>query len=861
MSYGKMQTNLRVRRLMRALFAYALSLLLVATAAAPSPRHSLAASVKGETDAADLYQSLLDLTNPWTVMCVAAHPDDEDGATLTVLRRKYGAHTVTLFATYGEGGQNATGPELYEELGAIRARETIEAAAIQGSEAYFLGLRDFGFSKSADETFRVWGHTEALARMVLKIRTLRPDVIITNHDTVSGHGHHQATGRLVLEAFDAAADPQRFPEQLLSEGVSVWQAQRLFVRVNYERGAGSKAAGTEALRAGALVSIDANERDPARRSTYAEQALSALQHHASQGPWPQTVPAGGVPAIRYRLARRSKQAAPLPSAPARSLLDGLTLPVEIAERLTPLATKVLLPLYLANPERRESVTSVLGSLISVRRAGGLFAAPEGSRDSPRFRLMNERFDRALAAASGMTLTITPRATVLVPDTQTDFSVNLSYTGTGAPRVRSLSFEGEKERKNLAAPDRLLSSQATISLTAPYHVPRDAWINTPRAAHLYDGHLFGEQFKARADVEIDGVSFPLEALTRVDVAPPVEIRGVEPSLLILTPGTIGRPVNLIFRVVNHRPTPFGGRIGSANPEDLTGYTSAPFKLNSNQALDVPLEAPPYLFGRLGPNDQQPQPPVPKGVLFMIWDYPRASEPVAHRIVPVVYSDARVAPRLRVGYIRSFDNTLRDALFALGVENKELTVNEVRAGNLQSYDTIIIDNRGYQAHPELVTANARLLEYVHAGGTLIVFYHKTNEWNPDPRKKRPQLAPYPIILGNERVTDETAPVRFTDPRHELLNLPNKIVSEDFAGWIQERGLYYPQQWDNLYSAPLSASDPHEAPLRGGLLAAAYGRGRYIYTSMVWYRQLRAGVPGAYRVFANMLSYGHTNKGAGR
>jgi hypothetical protein len=247
--------------------------------------------------------------------------------------------------------------------------------------------------------------------------------------------------------------------------------------------------------------------------------------------------------------------------------------------------------------------------------------------------------------------------------------------------------------------------------------------------------------------------------------------------------------------------------------------------------------------------------------MIWDYPRASEPVAHRIVPVVYSDARVAPRLRVGYIRSFDNTLRDALFALGVENKELTVNDLRAGNLQSYDTIIIDNRGYQAHPELVTANARLLEYVHAGGTLIVFYHKTNEWNPDPRKKRPQLAPYPIILGNERVTDETAPVRFTDPRHELLNLPNKIVSEDFAGWIQERGLYYPQQWDNLYSAPLSASDPHEAPLRGGLLAAAYGRGRYIYTSMVWYRQLRAGVPGAYRVFANMLSYGHTNKGAGR
>ena len=144
-------------------------------------------------------------------MCVAAHPDDEDGTTLTVLRRRDGAHTVSLFSTFGEGGQNAVGPELYEELGVIRVNETIKASEIQGSEPYFLGLKDFGFSKSADEAFKMWGHDEALRRMVLKIRELRPDVIITNHDTDIGHGHHQATGRLIIEAFDAAADAQRFP--------------------------------------------------------------------------------------------------------------------------------------------------------------------------------------------------------------------------------------------------------------------------------------------------------------------------------------------------------------------------------------------------------------------------------------------------------------------------------------------------------------------------------------------------------------------------------------------------------------------------------------------------------------------------
>ena len=169
------------------------------------------APVQSDSDRAEIHQAVLDLTSPWTVMCLAAHPDDEDGSTLTILRRKYGIHTVSLFSTFGEGGQNAVGPELYEELGVIRARETMAAAEVQGSEPHFLGFRDFGFSKSAEETFRAWDEKEVLRRMVLQIRKLRPDVIITNHDASNGHGHHQATGRTVLAAFDAAADPTQFP--------------------------------------------------------------------------------------------------------------------------------------------------------------------------------------------------------------------------------------------------------------------------------------------------------------------------------------------------------------------------------------------------------------------------------------------------------------------------------------------------------------------------------------------------------------------------------------------------------------------------------------------------------------------------
>src|SRR5882762_5732259 len=236
-------------------------------AARPQQATTPPVTTAAKEDRIALHQALLDLANPFTVMCIAAHPDDEDGTTLTVLRRKYGVHTVSLFSTYGEGGQNAVGPELYEELGVIRARETMAAAEIQGSEPYFLGLKDFGFSKSADEAFRVWGHEEALRRMVLKIRELRPDVIITNHDTISGHGHHQATGRLVLEAFDAAADPKRFPEQLSQ--VQPWQAQRLFLRVF---GANAKVEPSDKV-----FSIDPNEIDPVRGVAYAEEALKALQ--------------------------------------------------------------------------------------------------------------------------------------------------------------------------------------------------------------------------------------------------------------------------------------------------------------------------------------------------------------------------------------------------------------------------------------------------------------------------------------------------------------------------------------------------------------------------------------------------------
>lgn len=857
------QNKLKIARREQGVWLMLALFVLSAGAALAGEGQASAPAKQAEADAAELYQSLLDLQNPWTVMCVAAHPDDEDGATLTVLRRKYGAHTVTVFSTYGEGGQNATGPELYEELGAIRARETEEASRIQGSEAYFLGLQDFGFSKSSAEAFRFWGHEEALRRMVLKIRQLRPDAIITNHDTTSGHGHHQATGILILEAFDAAADSRRFPEQLRG-GVNVWQAQRLFVRIGSPGGTANKAAEDEAQRAGKLISINRNERDEVRGSTYAEQALSALQRHASQGPWPQTIPASwAASTIRYGLVRSAKDAAPLPPN-AQTFLEGLRPPPELADKLAQLTTKALTaPPYTANAHE-----SILTALVAARKSG-MRSLPPGAGKEPRFQLMTERLNRALATASGINATLTSHSDVLIPGTTTALSLRISNNGQRAARIQSINLRGLRSSSKLKFP-QTIAPGTNVTIELQTKTPRTATISVPRAEHLYDDNFLGEEFRVGVNVEIEGAVFSVEATTRIDVAPAVEIASIAPSTLVLTPATPGRATSspgltlsfgsepsapFTLRLVNHQNETFKGEIFVGGTPAKTAQQGQAITLAANESREVRVQrGGGFTLIRDSVNGREH--PVPNVVTFSVVEA-GSSSPVTERRVRVVYSDARVAPGLRVGYVRSVDDTLRNALGALGVEAKELIVEDVRAGDLQKYQAIIIDNRGYLAHPELVASNARLLDYVKDGGTLIVFYHRTNEWNPDPRVARPQLAPYPIILGNSRVTDEKAEIEFTEPQHPLLNYPNKITREDFANWIQERGLYYPQTWDAHYSAPLSTNDEKEPPLRGGLLAADYGRGHYIYTSMVWYRQLRAGIPGAFRVLANMISYGRQEK----
>lgn len=778
------------------------------------------------SEKAALHQALLDLQNPWTVMCVAAHPDDEDGSTLTVLRRKYGVHTVTLFSTFGEGGQNAIGPELYEDLGVIRARETIAASEVQGSEPYFLGFRDFGFSKSAEETFRAWGEKELLRRMVLHIRRLRPDVIITNHDTTNGHGHHQATGRTVVQAFFDAGDPKQFPEQLTQ--VSVWQPQRLFVRARGQEPLTGKEGPPQ------VITIDPNEMDPVRGVTYAQQALAGLQKHATQGPWPKTVPASGARVVRYNLVKQVTTAAPLP-ADAKTPLDGLRLP-------EPIAGSFVAPTIDGKPltEFLDRRLETLVALLNAKRRAAFTAPKEvADTDPARFTLMAQRLDKALAVAAGASIGISSAGDALVPGEPARLNALLNNDGVAEIQVKQVKFKGLGIEQRLDVADKMLPETET-SAAIDVTVPKNASLTVPAAEHLYDGRLFGEPLVTEAELNMEGVSFVIRNETRRDVAPAVEIVAVEPLPYVSTPATSQKPLDFTIRLKNHLPTAFRGLVrvqgqsletgreiqiapNAADVQNLVVRTALPLSAQAQSSVAVTVDL-----------------PVPK-------------EPIARREVPLVYAEAIVVSGRKVGYIPSSDQTIQRALAALGVDAKELTMDEVAKADLSPFHTIVIDNRAYQAHPELVANNARLLKFVEDGGTLLVFYHRTNEWNPNEQRNRPQLAPYPIIIDDDRVTQEDAPITFLQPRHPLLNFPNKITQKDFANWIQERGLYFPKEWDPKYTAVLATSDKGEPLLRGGLLVAPYGRGNYIYTSYVWYRQLRAGLPGGYRMFANLISYG--------
>lgn len=751
-------------------------------------------------------QALRDVGTDLRLMCLAAHPDDEDGATLAKYRKQFGIETCAVIGTRGEGGQNEAGPELYNELGVLRTLEQLASADVLGARVSFLDLPEFGYSKSREETFEKWGRQETVRRVVRAIREMRPDVIITHHDPETGHGHHQALGAAVLEAFDAAGNPAAFPE-LAGEGLEPWQPRALYVRA------------WEKPQNPAAVEVDINQVDPAEGVSYAEIAARALERHSSQGMqfFIERLRSGETKAwyvpVKTAPAPQDQAAGALPPPEGAALFNGLSDRVSQEDRALARAS--------GTPEQLKP--RLLAAAASVDPAGPLAGH--------RLRRLTE----AAALAMGLTMDVTVSDPELIPGQEGQVAVVLHDAGapdcqTADCTLNTTAWAEMQPHEPVHA--GFADGKASVAL--PLAVPQGHPATVPHAEHLFDATFMEPQAEVTARVTCGGQELTLREPVRFDIAPPVTIDFPgEPVVAFVGRDTV---VPFKMRATNHSPGPCKTMIVISPSSAFKALNewekrSIPLEFAREgdvQVVDLPLE----LHGEIGERE------------VFVTAMPEGSDYVFHGKGQLV--QATVPEGIEAGVITSYDTVIMDTLERMRVPHEAIANGEITPERLGQFNVVLVDMRAYHARPDLVACNQVLLDYVKQGGTAIVMYQKTFEW-------KPEYAPYPIHVSQNRVSAEDAPVELLQPEHPLFNTPNKIVPEDWLGWVQERGLYIPDAWDEHYTPLIRTSDPAEDIPPGSCLVCDYGDGKYLYTPLVWYRQLREAHPGALRVFANMLALG--------
>lgn len=765
-------------------------------------------SVASAQDSIQVAQAFLDLSSDGVLMNISAHPDDEDGSTLAYYRMKYGVKTYSVLFTRGEGGQNEKGPELYEELGVLRSSETEAAGMILGTRVRFLNFLDFGYSKTATEAFRVWGgQTEALRRLVYVIRKYKPDIVFTNHNTIDGHGHHQAAAITAVAAFDASADSTLFPEQLREPGMSLWQPKKLFMRV----------FGRSEQTADVANNIE--EKNALRHLDYVEIATQALQQHKTQGLERANLRAFIRGKSLYKLMRASS----LFDRDTTSFFggvdfwrdDALSFLQPYRDRVRAIRSDLPLESFLA----RSSV--LLLKLDSLARLPGL---PPLAR-----RLIadwTEKLARTVSVRGGVEINARCADSVLVVRQTVPLSVSVSARRAVLSGVR-FSFDAPvawSVNENPGVAPSLSPSAYGRSFLMT--VGENAITTLPRVTAQYRSLGLRQSVCVTANCLLDGHPFAFQVPVPFDVAPREEL-SVEPGVMRLDPGRIHERLRVKYSVTNHSPQKIGGRVWLEGPAGWKGDL-ADFTIDREDGT---------VSGDL---TVQPPPGIREGDYTLRF---RTDEAFAEATVRVF--GVRTIPGLHVGVVRSYDTTLEQALQELKVDHQQVTDADLSSGDLSRWNTIVLDIRAYLVRDALKKNNARLLEYVRKGGSLVVMYQREQEWLPE-------YAPYPFQLSRKRITMEDAPVDILQPDHPLLVRPNRIVGTDWNGWKQERAVYMPADVPQTYVRLLSSHDADEQELDTGYIVTASGKGSYIYTSFVWYRELKEFVPGAFRCFANMISY---------
>jgi LmbE family N-acetylglucosaminyl deacetylase len=793
----------------------------------------------------EILQQLNSFQEMGSVLMVGAHPDDEHTILIAYLARGKNYRTAYLSVTRGDGGQNVLGPEFGEELGVARTQELLAARRLDGGRQFFTRAIDFGFSKDYLETLNIWDRRQVVADMVRVIRTFRPDVLVTCFSLQPGntHGHHTASAVLALEAFRLAGKATAFPEQL--DTLRPWQPKRIVWN-----------GGNRGTDPGALH-MEIEGKDPVTGLSFGELAGRSRAMHKTQGFGNFGGGGGG------RNSTQSFQL--LDGEPAtQDLMDGIVTTwnrVPGGAEIGVMAGKIITNFNIQSP-----VASV-PALLKLHRT----LADLKSTD-PLVVEKRALLDRIIQSCLGLSAaTVIPQAEAVPGET---LHLHHTVTATSDMPVRWLGARyptpiGDSRitaTVNLT-PNQTASRDEAITLPADTPLSQPYWLRsegTPGMFHVDDPALIGRPenppvLPLEQVFEVGGETLSIpdepvqvtsdfrpENVRRLQVIPPASLHFSTPVELFKSGET--RPVEVVVTA---------NRAGAAGT--LKIETPANWKVEPDQqdfALAAAGDRQTVKFTVTAPAEDTVGKLVAAATIGGV-RYANDRVEIAYRHIPFqllqpVASLKAVSLDLKirghaVGYLPGAGDSVADNLKQMGYAVTILTDADLTPEKLRDLDAVVIGVRAFNVRTNLTPQLPALFDYVKSGGTVVAQYNR-----PDGLKAAP-LAPYDLKLSGQRVTDETAAMTLLAPEHPVLNTPNKITAADFAGWVQERGIYFPTQWDEHFTPILACHDPGEDPLKGALLAAKYGNGYYVYTGLVFFRQLPAGVPGAYRLFANLVSLG--------
>lgn len=797
----------------------------------------------------EIYLNIQKLGTTGSVLYIAAHPDDENTRLLAFLANDLGVETNYLSLTRGDGGQNLIGTEKGIDLGIIRTQELLAARRTDGAKQFFTRAYDFGFSKNPEETLSKWNHEQVLSDVVWVIRTVQPDVIITRFatDGSGGHGHHTSSAILAEEAFDAAADPNRFPEQLTK--VSTWQAKRLFWNV-------STRFQNPNADMSAYIPLDVGGYNALLGKSYGEIAAESRSMHKSQG---------------FGSARQRGEALeyfkPIKgdTSNLKSIFQGMRFDWSLIKDGTAIQQQfqnILSDYNFKNP------VNILPELLHLKSLWE-------DRNENILQQKKQQLDEIIMACAGLVFDITsPEPQIAIGDSL-PFDIRMINRSSAMITVHGISYSGNALHfKNATNLNKTLlpNIQSTMSETCIIKDVNELkqWLANDLNNDLFSPENMDKrelpQKKAPLSLEID---FSINN-TPFTLSKPIQYRWTDPEKgelyrpIVVTPTVMVNPVNnvIIFGDNTPKEIKIAVRAGKENVKgNITllvekGWSiqpqNQPFSIaekNGEQFVSFMVTAPKTnTESKILPVATVNGKPYSRGIYEIHYDHIPIQTSFREADIKAIKLDL-IKKSKRIGYIEGAGDDVAKCLEQIGYSVTSIAVANLANENLTRYDAIVVGVRAYNIHEDLFLHNHKLQDYMKNGGNLIVQYN-TNSW-AGPLKG--DLGPYPFEVVRDRVTDETAEVHFELPNHPVLNTPNKITSKDFHNWIQERCIYTVANADSRYQLPLSMADPNEPPVKGSLAIAQYGKGNYIYTGLVFFRELPAGVPGAYRLFTNLIELG--------